>query len=117
MPTEQLRKTVETMAAHGIPVADIARVVNVQLMTLYKYYRDEIDTGHVKANSMVAQSLYQKALGNGNGAVAACIFWLKCRAGWNEYAAAVPPVGKKEQAQINAIEGAKGTEWGSLVQH
>jgi hypothetical protein len=28
---------------------------------------------------------------------------------------AVLPLGKKEQAQVDAVESAKGTEWGSLV--
>lgn len=111
-PTDQLRKTVETMAAHGITLADISRVINVTAPTLYKYYRDELETGHIKANSMVAQSLYQKALGNGAGAVAACIFWLKVRARWVEPHPGEAFVGKKEQLQEAAKQaGGISTEW------
>jgi len=83
-PNEKDRRTVETMAGHGIPVGDIARVIKLSEPTLRKYYREELETGQTKANSMVAQSLYQKAMGNGQGAVTACIFWLKVRAGWME---------------------------------
>jgi len=83
-PNEKDRRTVETMAGHGIPVGDIARVIKLSEPTLRKYYREELETGQVKANSMVAQSLYGKAMGNGQGAVTACIFWLKVRAGWVE---------------------------------
>ena len=72
------------MAGLGIPFGDIARVIKLSEPTLRKYYREELETGQTKANSMVAQSLYQKAMGNGQGAVTACIFWLKVRANWVE---------------------------------
>ncbi len=52
--------------------------------TLRKHYRDELDTGHVKANAKVAENLYRKATGEGREAVVAAIFWLKTRAGWKE---------------------------------
>jgi hypothetical protein len=117
VPTDKDRQQVEAMAGHGVPELDIARVIGINAMTLRKWYSQELQTGHIKANSMVAQSLYKKAMGNGQGAVAACIFWLKCRAGWSEYAPSPlpPPLGKKEQAQIDAVASAKGTEWGHLV--
>jgi len=112
-PNEKDRRTVETMSAHGIPQLEIARVIGVQLMTLHKYYRMELDTGQTKANSMVAQSLYNKALGNGQGAVTACIFWLKVRAGWQEpqpWQDQGP--GKKEQLQTAAAQaGGPTTDW------
>jgi len=104
-PNAKDRGIVESMAGHGIPVADIARVVKIAEGTLRKYYGEELDTGQTKANSMVAQSLYQKAIGNGNGAVAACIFWLKVRAKWVEPRPWEEPVpGKKEQLQAAAVQ-------------
>jgi hypothetical protein len=61
---------------------------------------------------MVAQSLYQKALGNGNGAVAACIFWLKVRAGWVEPRPEEAMPGRKElQQRAAATAGGPTTEW------
>jgi hypothetical protein len=111
-PSEKDRKTVETMASHGIPHEQIARVIGISFPTMYKWYRDELDTGATKANSMVAQSLYQKALGSGNGAVAACIFWLKVRAGWVEPRPWEEQPGRKElQQKAAATAGGPSTEW------
>ncbi|MEF2073497.1 hypothetical protein [Consotaella aegiceratis] len=72
------------MAGYGVPETDIARVVGIDPKTLRKHCRDELETGHVKANSRVAESLYKKAIGNGAGSVTAAIFWMKTRAGWKE---------------------------------
>jgi hypothetical protein len=111
-PNEKDRKTVETMASHGIPELEIAQVIGISAPTLRKWYRNELDTGATKANSMVAQSLYQKALGNGNGAVAACIFWLKVRAGWVEPRPWEEQPGRKElQQKAAATAGGPSTEW------
>ena len=52
--------------------------------TLYKYYRAQLDHGADELDSRVAQSLYDKATGNGPQSVAAAIFWLKTRRGWRE---------------------------------
>jgi len=78
------RRQVEAMAAYGVPEADIARVLGVDPKTLRKHYRDELDTGSIKANSKIAESLYKKAMGDGPQSVTACIFWLKTRAHWKE---------------------------------
>ena len=72
------------MAGYGVPESDIARVIDVDPKTLRKHYRDELDTGHIKANSRVAESLYRKATGEGPQSVTAAIFWLKTRASWKE---------------------------------
>ena len=80
------RRQVEAMAGYGIPEADIARVLGIDAKTLRKHYRDELDTGHVKANAKVAEFLYRKATTEGSQAVTAAIFWLKTRAGWKETA-------------------------------
>ena len=112
-PTEKDRKSVEAMASYGIPEMDIARVIGISAPTLRKWYSYELETGHIKANSLVAQSLFQKATGNGQGAVTACIFWLKVRAGWVEPRPwDDPPMGRKEQLQAAAATaGGTGTEW------
>lgn len=78
------RRQVEAMAAYGVPEADIARVLGMDPKTLRKHYRDELDTGSIKANSRIAESLYRKAMGDGPQSVTACIFWLKTRARWKE---------------------------------
>jgi hypothetical protein len=112
-PTEKDRKTVESMTGYGVPEDDIARVLGIARMTLRKWYSHELETGHIKANSQVAQSLYQKAMGSGQGAVTACIFWLKDRAGWVEPKPwDEAPIGRKEQLQqAAATAGGANTEW------
>ena len=72
------------MSANGVPVADIARVLGIDPQTLRKNYRDELDTGSIKANSRMAENLYRKAMGDGPQSVTATIFWLKTRARWKE---------------------------------
>lgn len=84
MPTDDLRHMVKDMSAAGVPQIDIARVVGVDDKTLRKHYRLELDNATVQANSAVAKSLYEKAVGDGPSAVSAAIFWLKTRAGWRE---------------------------------
>ena len=83
-PDPALRRQVEAMAGYGVPEIDIARIIGIDPKTLRKHYREELDTGHVKANAKVAENLYRKATGEGREAVTAAIFWLKTRAGWKE---------------------------------
>jgi len=78
------RRQVEAMSAYGIPEADIARVLGIDPKTLRKHYREELDTGSIKANSRMAENLYRKAMGDGPQSVTATIFWLKTRAQWKE---------------------------------
>ena len=83
-PTEKDRSMVETMAGYGIPQADIATVLKIDLKTLRKHFREELDTGTITANTAMVQNLWRKAMGDGPSAVTATIFWLKVRAGWSE---------------------------------
>jgi hypothetical protein len=41
-----------------------------------KHFREELDTGHIKASAKVAGNLYRIATGSGREAVTAAIFWL-----------------------------------------
>jgi hypothetical protein len=107
-PTDQDRKTVESMAGFGVPQEDICKVIlnkrgkPIALMTLRKHFRAELDTGMIKANAKVAQSLHQQAVGeaavirvdsDGTTTVvkervppstSAGIWWTKSRMGWRE---------------------------------
>lgn len=111
-PTPENYKMVESMAGFGIPHLDIARVLGIDRKTLERQYRSELDTGHIKANTQVAQSLFSKAIGSGPQAVTACIFWLKVRAGWHDPNAVSEIMSKKEEAQWAAKRAGLGTEWG-----
>ena len=111
-PNEQNRQTVEAMASHGITEIEIARVLGIAVMTLRKWYLDELQTAAVKANSRVAQSLFDKAMGNGSSSVTACIFWLKCRARWIEPRPQDAAPGRKELQQKAAeTAGGPSTGW------
>jgi len=80
-PDEKTRKTVESMSSYGIPQEDIARVLDIDSKTLRLYYRYELDTAEVKANTMVASRLYEKCM---KGESASIMFWLKTRGRWKE---------------------------------
>ena len=83
-PTDEIRKKVAALVGFGIPMEQIAPLVDLSMSTINKYYRTEIDSGTAQANAKIAQSLYTKALGDSHGSVTAAIFWLKTRAGWKE---------------------------------
>src|SRR5215208_761648 len=86
-PTDEQRRIVEAMIGYGIPQKDIARVVGIHEESLRKHFREELDTGVAKANTRVAEFLFEQATGRrGEGSVTAAIFWLKTRARWKETA-------------------------------
>src|SRR5262245_38276783 len=115
---EQDRRTVLTMAGHGISETDIARVIGVPVATLRKWFPEELATGQIKANSQVAQSLFEKAIGNGSGAVTAAIFWLKVRARWVEPLPVEGYVGKKQQLEQAAKDaGGPTAGWASDLEN
>ena len=72
------------MAGYGVPETDIARVLAIDPKTLRKHYREELDTGQIKATAKVAEFLFRKATTEGPQCVTAAIFWMKTRAGWRE---------------------------------
>ncbi len=86
-PTDASRKQVEALASFGVPRGEIAKVAGICLGTLVKHYGETLDIAATKANSLVAQSLFNRAVkGDGAAATSAAIFWLKVRAGWREKA-------------------------------
>ena len=58
------------------------RLGGIALPTLYKYYREELDTAMVRANVAMAQALFNNGVKSNN--VTVQIFWLRARAGWVE---------------------------------
>lgn len=79
-----LASRVEALAGYGLPAADIACVLAVDEEHLHAHYGHQLQSGAIKANARVAESLYRKALGDGREGVTAAIFWLKTRARWKE---------------------------------
>ncbi len=56
----------------------------VDTKTLRAAFRVELKEAKALASAMVAQNLFQHAMGKGREAVTAGIFWMKCQAGWKE---------------------------------
>ncbi|HEY0725148.1 MAG TPA: hypothetical protein VGD41_14345, partial [Pyrinomonadaceae bacterium] len=111
-PNKKDQGIVESLTGFGVPLEQIARLLKLDHKTIQKYYRFELDTGRIKANSQVANSLFQKAIGNGPQSVSAAIFWLKCQAGWKDSSGTIEYVSKKEEAQWAAKRAGLGSEWG-----
>ncbi len=80
LSTEQ-RMAVRALAARGAGPEHIAKKIGIRQLTLRAQFAMELNIGRTQANAAVVQRLYQKCL---QGNVSAMIFWLKCRAGWNE---------------------------------
>lgn len=81
VPTDQLRKLVESSSGLGLPHESIAALVGIDDKTLRKYYRKELDEGKAKANGQIAKTLYNKAL---SGDTTALIWWTKTQLRWSE---------------------------------
>lgn len=82
-PTDKDRLTVEAMTGYGATAEEIALLLGIAPKTLRKHYRQELDTGKIKANAKVAESLFKQATKQ-EPSVPAAIFWLKSQAGWRE---------------------------------
>ncbi|GEP06430.1 hypothetical protein MOX02_44680 [Methylobacterium oxalidis] len=110
------------MASFGNTEEQIAQILAIDPKTLRAHYRFELDVGHVKATNAVAMNLFRQATKDDPKAVTAAQFWLRCRAGWSEYAPAPAPartkeLGKKEQAALAAETAAVDTSWDDLIRH
>ena len=81
-PTDESRKQVEILSGIGTPVEQIGLIIGIDKKTVFKHYRHELDIGQAKAMSRVSKRLFDIATGDSRDALTACIFWLKCRAGW-----------------------------------
>lgn len=81
-PTDRLRAEVSALVSFGNTQQEIAKHIGIDINTLVKYYRDEIDNSVVRANAKVAAKLFRKATESED--LTAMIFWLKTRAQWRE---------------------------------
>ncbi len=74
------------MAGLGIRQHDIAGVMELSINTLRKYYLPIMTRAKTEKTSQVAANLFRMATGDGKGAIAAAIFWLKTQGRWTETA-------------------------------
>jgi hypothetical protein len=75
------REIIAMMMASGIPQVNIGRCIGIDVKTMKKYYKAEMDSSAVIANAKVTQSLFQQTI---NGNTLAAIWWSKSRMGWKE---------------------------------
>lgn len=83
VPTDADRKQVEALSGYGLPVHQIAALIQggICVDLLYEHFREEMVSGKAKANSQVAQTLFKKAMA---GDTAAAIWWSKSQLRWTE---------------------------------
>ena len=82
VPTEKTRAEVSALTSFGIVQDEISTYLDIDLKTLRKHYRRELDTGTTRANAAMAKRLFDAGIKDGS--VPAMIFWLKTRARWRE---------------------------------
>jgi hypothetical protein len=89
VPTPDQRKIVMLSKSLGYTHVQIGRLLDspdrpsgVSADTVARHFAPEIEQGADRANLAVAANLFAIATGQTKNAVAAAIFWLKCRAGW-----------------------------------
>ena len=84
-PTKVTRDQVLAFCGMGMTHGQICKLLQISTPTLYKNYREELDTGEARMNFNVANNLYNIATDptHKSGAQAA-MFWMKTRARWRE---------------------------------
>lgn len=84
-PTKVSRDQVLAFSGMGLTHLQISKLLGISLPTLYKNYREELDTAEARMNFNVANNLYNIATDptHKSGAQAA-MFWMKTRARWRE---------------------------------
>lgn len=93
VPTVEQRRLVEDLAGIGLNQDQIASLVinprtnnGISKQTLHKFFSTELARGSAKATAAVAKNLFRIATAEdiSSATTTACIFWMKCRAGWRE---------------------------------
>ncbi len=80
VPTDITRAEVSALVSFGNTQEQIAGYIEIDIKTLQKYYRKELDNATMLANAQVAKRLYNKAVQQDD--LSAQVFWLKTRARW-----------------------------------
>lgn len=99
IPTETTRAEVRSLSAFGITQIDVAAFLDIDVKTLRKHYRRELDTALTSSTFKVANALYKNAVEENN--VSAQVFWLKTKGGWKE--AKDEPESQDKTININIV--------------
>lgn len=121
-PTNETRQMVEVLAGYGVKHLEIAAAVGISDVTLRSRYKRELASGAARVEAKLVGNLLKLASGKDGTALKAIMFSLQCRFGWSQYAPVhepeelkPEPLGKKEQANLEAQTAHKETAWGSLL--
>lgn len=129
VPTAATRRKVAIAAGGGMLHEQIAIALQISTDTLRKYYEHELSVGANQRRLEVLEALYRVVIKKGSTSAAKVYLA-------NEPQLAVPPapqppapapaaeastatpgpkLGKKEQAQADAVTAAQGTEWADIL--
>lgn len=128
VPTAATRRKVAIAAGGGMLHEQIAIALQISTDTLRKYYEHELSVGANQRRVDVLEALYRVVIKKGSTSAAKVYLA-------NEPQLAVPPapqpsapaaapeapaapgqkLGKKEQAQADAVTAAQGTEWADIL--
>jgi len=81
-PTEETRRRVRTLSGYGVRHEIICHDIQVSLPTLYKYYREDLDTGDSQAQGLIGQSMFDRGVKDKD--TGALIWLTKTRMGWKD---------------------------------
>lgn len=116
-PTEEQRQYVSVGAAGGMSHEEIAIGLGIARMTLLKYFEVELSTAAYRNRLNVLNAMYDAAM---KGNVAAQKAFLATTPQGSTVpleaqATKTEPLGKKAQANMDAITAQVGTEWDDLL--
>ena len=98
-PTSESRAEVQALTSFGVTQEEIASYLEIDVKTMYKYYREELDKSAIRANAAVARVLFEKATKERD--ISSVIFWLKTKARWHSYK---PPEDDKKSTTDTLLE-------------
>lgn len=120
-PTEAMKRKVAIAAGAGMSHEEIALGLGIARGTLGKHFELELSTGAYEKRLEVLDAMHRTAK-KGNVAAQKAYMQLTPRAsappapeGGSEPAPAPKPLGKKDQANADAVTAAVNTEWESLL--
>lgn len=118
-PTGAVRLKVSIAAGGGMPHEEIAIGLGISRNTLEKHFQHELSVGANERRLEVLEAMHKAATKRGKGNVAA----QKAYLAMTPAAVAPPlpkepkpePLGKKEQANVDAKTAQEGTAWSELL--
>ena len=117
VPTPETRGKVEVLLAGGMMAWQIAMAIGVSEPTLREHYGDQLSAGKARKRAEVILAMHKEAI-SGNvsaqkGFLALQTLDIPPDKGERDPPSA--PVGKKEQAAMNAWSASEGTGWDKLL--